>query len=513
MSLVKIRRWFLGLWGLGLSYAAAAQGSATMDLGYRTSASTDSTFEYADTLYVGSGAVWEIDGVHTLYCRYIWLAPSAQISGNGKLILADPSTNPMYSVAPSPTYIDGNNGVEINVNVELHNPNNLILENIPDVYFGTLDAGNASDAALIIGKDFSLAVDNGDVILNGYNFIFTDNATISNYSALRMVVTGNSIEGHMVKLNSAETSFVFPVGIDEGDYTPATITGSNDYFVSVQDYSASLASESEVDYGMDRTWHIFGGDAVYLALQHNSPATDGAQYSDAEAFITQYLGGSNWPTGSPEQIGAVLHANTGSVATLIPSTGDVDGAYFTKTSFVGPLGVDLLSFEAQKENEHVLLTWATTSETNNKGFAVQRSVDGAHWTQLGFVASKAPQGSSTTGYQYQFVDLQPQEGVNYYRLKQIDINGKYTFSEIRLIQFAPNATIAIYPNPTHGHIHIDGLKGAEQIYIFDNSGRLMLQQQAASSKLQLSLADLSAGLYLISIEVDDNRTVYRVVKN
>lgn len=499
MNIYKKIKWLLfGLAATGTTVAIAQ--SSTADNGYRATATTDSTFEFSEFLYIGPNAVWEINGVHVIYSTNIWIAPTAQISGTGKLIIADPSTNPMRIVAAQATTIDGNNSNFINLNIEHRNPSNIILADIADPGYSTTNPTGALSAALKVGKDFSFGVNNGDVILNGKDFIFESDATVSNYGPNRMVVTGNSIAGHMVKQNTASASFTFPVGIAEGDYTPATITGASTFNVSVIDYSVIPPTITAPTQGMDRTWHIFGGTASSVTLQHNV-ATNRANYVDPSAFITQYTGGGNWTTGSPEQIASGVHTNAAAIAAGIPATA-VDGAYFSKSSDpTSPLPIMLHIFEAQKASSTTaLLTWTTQQESNNSGFSIERSTNSKDWYNIGFVTSLAENGNSHSALDYSFTDKQVLNGKNYYRLKIVSLQGEIEYSEVRILQFDNNRKINVYPNPTKDFAIVDGLEKGDIVYIYDVTGRLLHQTKAELAQITLPFNTYSAGSYYITVQ-------------
>jgi hypothetical protein len=512
MNIYKKLKWLLfGMAATGSTVATAQ--SSTADNGYRGTSATDSTFEFSEFLYIGPNAVWEINGVHVIYSTNIWIAPTAQITGNGKLIIADPSTNPMRTVAAQPTVIDGNNSNFINLNIEHHNPANIVLADITDPGYGTTNPSGALSAALKVGKNFAFGVDNGDVMLNGNDFIFESDATISGYGPNRMVVTGNSIEGHMVKQNNAATTFTFPIGIAQGDYTPATITGANTYNVSVIDYSFSTPTITVPAEGMDRTWHIFGGTASSVTLQHNA-ATNGADYVDDQAFITRYQGSGNWSTGTPEQTAAGIHTNSAAIGADIPATA-TDGAFLSKSSDPeSPLPIMLHAFDAQKEsNTAALLTWTTNLEINNSGFSIERSLDSKEWSSIGFVTSLAANGNSHSAINYKFTDKQVANGKNYYRLKIVSLNGETEYSEVRMLQFDNNRNVRVYPNPTKDFAIVDGLEKGDAVYIYDATGRLLSQTKADLAQITLPLQGFATGSYYITIlHSDGARATHKIVK-
>src|SRR5690606_7840690 len=213
-----------------------------------------------------------------------------------------------------PTYLDANN-VTVDVNIELHNNLNLVLADMSVNDLSDSWSDLPGIASLGVGRNFSFEEDGADVIIGSIiidpasdyvdisntistvtNFLFDENASLSNYGPNRMVVTSNSIGGHMVK-TGVFGSFVFPVGIAEGDYTPAQISSAmteDSVFVSVQDYAGSLADESggPQGFGVDRTWHIYSSSGAGLwtiNLQHNS-ATNQPDFDELSHFVSQWDG-------------------------------------------------------------------------------------------------------------------------------------------------------------------------------------------------------------------------------
>src|SRR5262249_20304126 len=112
-----------------------------------------------------------------------------------------------------------------------------------------------------------------------------------------------------------------------------------------------------------------------------------------------------------------------------------------------PLPVGLLFFKATVQGNNVLLNWSTSSEQNNRGFAVQRSTDGTNWQEIGFVSGS---GTSTSANSYSYTDKGLNPDVYYYRLKQVDFDNKFKFSPVATAVIAGSATIELnqnYPNP------------------------------------------------------------------
>ncbi|MFT5168003.1 MAG: hypothetical protein ACI8P3_003242 [Saprospiraceae bacterium] len=162
--------------------------------------------------------------------------------------------------------------------------------------------------------------------------------------------------------------------------------------------------------------------------------------------------------------------------TIIPSTGNASDM---SLDLIGALPVELSFFKADIHNgKMVLLEWQTASENNNAGFEVERSTDRSNWQNIGFVDGI---GSSTLVNPYQFTDEHPRLGDNYYRLKQIDFDGKHDYSELRQVFFDAKVTdlLYVYPNPVADHFTV-GILNPEgksaQIKLFDSTHRLIYNQ-------------------------------------
>src|SRR5690606_3312638 len=256
------------IFSLGMGAARAQIGSGSTSIDNSTVIITPETGQlpFAEDLSSRPNTFWIIHGTLEIWSANIWIAPTARFSGTGKIIIHDPETNPFYSgTPPGPTRIDGNDGTPINVAVELRNPNNLVLEDIPDPGFGiSLPPGGPQAAALRLNNSFTFAIDFGDILLNGNDLYIGDEGSFINYNHQRMIVTDNSVSGHVVKTFRTGRLFTFPVGIAVGDYTPATLSpaGTTSLYVSVQDYAASSATVTHPRDGMDRVWHIYADKPV-----------------------------------------------------------------------------------------------------------------------------------------------------------------------------------------------------------------------------------------------------------
>lgn len=166
---------------------------------------------------------------------------------------------------------------------------------------------------------------------------------------------------------------------------------------------------------------------------------------------------------------------------------------------VAPLPVSMLYFNATKEGNAAQLSWATTSEIHNKGFAIERSVDSRSWNEIGFVAAQSPEMGDNGQLNYTFLDQKITEGNNFYRLKQVDADGTYIYGPVRCVRFERTQNISIYPNPAGSYVAINGLNGGEDIRLSDVSGKIVRLQKTATASATIPLAGLEVGTYLVHI--------------
>ena len=181
------------------------------------------------------------------------------------------------------------------------------------------------------------------------------------------------------------------------------------------------------------------------------------------------------------------------------------------------LPIKLNCFSGSRQDRKNILKWETYSEINSEGFEIQRSLDGKEFAKIGFVESKAINGSSSSAIEYGFTDIKPSTGINFYRLKQIDKDGKESFSEIINIKNDGNIKaeiVSIYPNPAKENISIslnsnDG--GNYTIHIADITGKIVGQQfiksNVGNNKIQFATSTYSSGTYFVKILSEDKEEI------
>jgi len=174
-----------------------------------------------------------------------------------------------------------------------------------------------------------------------------------------------------------------------------------------------------------------------------------------------------------------------------------------------PAPVEWLDFTGKLVGKNVDLTWTTAAELNNRGFDVERSVNGVSFEKIGFVQGR---GTITIPQPYHFTDgkaTQIQASVLYYRLRQIDDDGTHSFSNtVPVIMPGAHPTYLLYPNPAREEatLQLQDCDDCTATFVLtDASGRVVLRTENLAITSTLNLSGLSAGVYLAEISTEDGK--------
>ena len=180
--------------------------------------------------------------------------------------------------------------------------------------------------------------------------------------------------------------------------------------------------------------------------------------------------------------------------------------------------IALQSFSGKSRNKTAYLQWTTSSEQNNKGFDVEKTVDGIHFKSIGYVKGA---GNSTTSRSYAFVDSDFNQ-TTYYRLKQTDFDGQYSYSNTITLTSdnAKNNVAKAFPNPLSSNTPLSILpsldwSGDVSVQLTDVTGRVVYQQTKAidGNILTVETSSLSNGLYFLQLKNGLEMQTIKVVKN
>ena len=167
-------------------------------------------------------------------------------------------------------------------------------------------------------------------------------------------------------------------------------------------------------------------------------------------------------------------------------------------SDLSTLPVSLTQFNAIISGSQAQLSWSTASEQNNKGFHIQRSANGRDYANIGFVTASG----NGSGANYSYTDAVPLNGRNFYRLQQVDVDGKTSLSQVRELSFMA-ANLRIYPNPVKTTLTLTVPAANEplQLRLTDLRGSVLKSwnYRQTPPTLQLGVEQLPAGIYLLEV--------------
>jgi hypothetical protein len=238
-----------------------------------------------------------------------------------------------------------------------------------------------------------------------------------------------------------------------------------------------------------------------MDIEINGEGIAGVNYDQIEVLGTASLGGTlkltvNYSPVDGEEI-TILKASAISGQFSSVSGGSrwrieySDNAI--KLVYDASLPVNLVEFNARATGSSVQLSWRTASETDNAGFHIERSSNGISWQDIGFVAGN---GAVAATHDYHFQDISPIVGMNYYRLRQTDFDGKTTHSRIQAVSVdILDSDLILWADETR-QVHIKTEDSIDQVTVFNLSGQIVV----ASKLKSFNLSHVNRGLLLVRIQ-------------
>ena len=175
-----------------------------------------------------------------------------------------------------------------------------------------------------------------------------------------------------------------------------------------------------------------------------------------------------------------------------------------------PLPIILNDFQANKVNNTVVLKWETITEINSKLFEVQKSEDSKTFTTIGSVEAKGKAG------EYQFIDKLTANSIIqttvYYRLKQIDNDGKFSFSVIRAVSIKQEVfNVSITPNPAKNIVMINTNISNSYVVMTDLTGNAMLVKKIEDFHTKIDVSTIAKGVYLFTVVTNQGKKTQKVI--
>ena len=207
-------------------------------------------------------------------------------------------------------------------------------------------------------------------------------------------------------------------------------------------------------------------------------------WSDESGFVTM--------SGSAHDLG--LHFVSKDVA-------DLDIRLLTLVNAQSALPVTLVAFDAEKEGRSVRLSWKTSLETNSDFFEIQRSRDAKNWKGLDRVQAA---GESSQQATYGYTDAEPMAGTGYYRLKMVDRDGTFAFSQIRKVAW-DGEDLVVFPNPAGDRLEMDVKDWSKvtKVSVLNAAGGVVKETAGARKEKHILLTGFESGSYILQIEYRD----------
>ena len=257
-----------------------------------------------------------------------------------------------------------------------------------------------------------------------------------------------------------------------------------------------------------------------LLINSHDVTCNGNGFSTVDINVTVLFGNGNnsatisYNLGSGEIVAEILEDDNGDVigkdcSFMVPSC---DNYTVTLTAWTNPAGsgtsctnpapviapiilpVDFGDLNLKLRNSNLRLIWNTFSEINNDRFEIERSFEGRGFEKIGEVKGAT---DSNTERVYSFDDKLIDEGVYYYRIMQVDLDGKFSFSDMKSIYFNQEKSFKVYPNPANAFINIANAE-AGTFLVINMSGQTVKELIVNNENQRLDISDLESGLYFIS---------------
>ncbi len=434
------------------------------------------------------------------------------ISGTAELIGESAGGNPHYlEVRGDVDFTNGTfdpNGGEL---VLGGNSDQDFTSDFQEVYHFTV---NKSAGIVYFNDDVTvtneLELIDGIVNTSGSNLVINDGATVSNVS------NDSYIDGFVKKVGN--DAFTFPVGAN-GKYRPISISApslDDDEFTATyiaddpdKSYDATSKDGTINNISVLEYWELSrdkGSSNVSVSLSWDGSSAVGVP---AELIVARW-DGSQWKDHG--NTGTTGGANSGTITSEVITSFSPFTLGSTTANNVLP--IDLISFDAKLDGDLVKLSWETASEINNDYFTLERSVDAVSWEEFKTIKGS---GNSNQILSYKDYDYTPYLGTSYYRLKQTDFDGTYSYSEIQtILNFTSNLikpVIVANPIPQGANVKImmrDILD--REIVIYNSLGnRVSSEIISQNDQLYLATRHLPKGTYILSLNSNNEQITQKVI--
>ena len=240
---------------------------------------------------------------------------------------------------------------------------------------------------------------------------------------------------------------------------------------------------------------VIGEDSVFITVTEPTEITLASGGSNFQLFINGIL----------DQDGSGF-ADAGDVVKIKPHTigteninvqGDCMNVNYSSpyTVISNPLPVEYYNILVTITNFYIKITWSVAYQINNDKYIIEFSKDGRNFSPIGEISGD---GTSNIIKHYEFIHTSPSIGINYYRIKQVDYDGKYSYSDIANVRYDGSGETNIFPNPATLDVTIT-TTASTSVQIMDVYGRLLLNQDIPDGQNTINLAELPAGILIFVV--------------
>lgn len=340
------------------------------------------------------------------------------------------------------------------------------------------------------------------------------------YIAGAFLDAGGLIDGDRIIRWDGAAWHTLGTGVSGGFPVAVTIYGNDVYVGGGFTNAGGVNNTSRIARWDGSTWHSVGGGISNggvnaIAVSGNNVFV-GGDFLNAggltEGDRIARFDGVTWyemDGGLSDEVNdvAVSGFDVYAGGLFLNAGGLADGDRIARWENAAVLPVELSGFQAILQENNVLLRWQTATERQNAGFHIQRSTDGKTWENIAFVSGN---GDTHSVRRYEHLDSKPLAGKNYYRLQQVDIDGRFQYSAIKIVSFK-SQLFRIAPNPvSSGSVQLffpEKCSGAYRIDMYNNAGGHVKNQVGAfeenrNQEIVISTGEFEPGIYVIRVEVN-----------
>lgn len=420
------------------------------------------------------------------------------VTGNTSYVVASDNLSSPFS----PLFYDGLIAEVITYSSRVANTNKSFITSYLALKYGiTLDQSTAQDYFASDGSTIYPASSTHDsydndiagIGLNGTSGLNQKQSLSENNDAIVTMGLGSVESSNALNTNTFSMDLSFLIwGNDNGSTTlSATIDNADGMGTSNR---------------LGRVWRVAESGTVGT-VQISIPSTTGG--GTLQSLVIH----NNNPSFPNDADRTVKDLTSDGAGNLVATVDFADNQYFSfADAGSSVLPIELIFFEAKPLGNEVRLSWATASETNNDLFTIERTPDLQEWD---IVTTTPGAGDSNIRLDYHAFDTEPYLGVSYYRLKQTDFDGRFSYSEIQGIVYNEANIITLFPNPAQDFIIINSGKPIEenQIRLWNSLGQeiTISKNKLSVRRIKLNTDPLSPGLYLLQISNVDGVVKRKVI--